>query len=283
MKLSVVLGSYNRRSFLESTIKSIRNNKIKYSYEIIVVDGGSTDGSLNWLIKQKDIITIVQHNRGTINNKPIERKSWGYFMNLAFKSAKGEYILMISDDCLLVPEAINNGIEHSERLMSQGRNIGALAFYWRNWPYQVEYHVGITFEKMFVNHGLYLTSALEEISWLNEDDYHFYHGDGDLSLKLWEAGYEVVDAPDSYVEHFTHANMAVRESNLVRQKADWDRYNAIWTHKNLPGKKYSGDWLFKLFNDTSATALNFPATERFKLKLKSKRSKLFGLIKKFIA
>jgi glycosyltransferase involved in cell wall biosynthesis len=64
-QVSVVLGSYNRRRFLKATIQSIRNNGISVPYEIIVVDGGSTDGSLRWLSWQKDIITIVQHNQGS--------------------------------------------------------------------------------------------------------------------------------------------------------------------------------------------------------------------------
>ncbi|UCF03833.1 MAG: glycosyltransferase, partial [Deltaproteobacteria bacterium] len=62
-EVSVVLGSYNRKRFLKAAIQSIRNNEILVPYEIIVVDGGSTDGSLSWLSKQKDIITILQHNR----------------------------------------------------------------------------------------------------------------------------------------------------------------------------------------------------------------------------
>jgi hypothetical protein len=37
--VSIVLGSNNRNSFLEATIKSIRNNSISVPYEIIVVDG----------------------------------------------------------------------------------------------------------------------------------------------------------------------------------------------------------------------------------------------------
>ncbi|MCK4664982.1 MAG: glycosyltransferase [Bacteroidales bacterium] len=44
--ISVVLGSYNRKPFLEKAIESVRNNNIHLPYEIIVVDGGSTDGSL---------------------------------------------------------------------------------------------------------------------------------------------------------------------------------------------------------------------------------------------
>ena len=109
--VSVVIGSYNRIDFLKLTLESVRRELEPAAAEIIVVDGGSDDGSLEWLIAQKDIVTIVQHNRGTWRGKPVKRRSWGYFMNLGFKSAQGKYVCMLSDDCLVVPGAIRNGIE----------------------------------------------------------------------------------------------------------------------------------------------------------------------------
>src|SRR5688500_6190682 len=95
--VSVVVGSYNRRRFLEQAIESVRGNGARTTYEQIVVDGGSTDGSVDWLVRQRDVITIVQHNRGDFRGTPVRRRSWGYFMNLGFKAAQGRYILMISD------------------------------------------------------------------------------------------------------------------------------------------------------------------------------------------
>ncbi len=67
--ISVVIGSYNRAKFLRLTIESLREELKSLPYETIIVDGGSTDGTLKWLIKQKDIITIVQHNRGEWKGK----------------------------------------------------------------------------------------------------------------------------------------------------------------------------------------------------------------------
>ncbi len=80
--VSAVLGSYNRRPFLEKAIESVHANQIRVPYEIIVIDGGSTDGSLDWLLTQKDVITIVQHNRcefrhGTNTARPTVRGAEG--------------------------------------------------------------------------------------------------------------------------------------------------------------------------------------------------------------
>ena len=51
-QVSVVLGTYNRLPFLKSTIASVRSSQIDVPYEIIVVDGGSTDGTIDWLTEQ---------------------------------------------------------------------------------------------------------------------------------------------------------------------------------------------------------------------------------------
>ncbi len=258
--ISVVIGSYNRRAFLKAALESIRTNQQDFSYEIIVVDGGSTDGSLQFLAKQKDVITIIQHNRGEIRGKKVKRRSWGYFMNLGFKVAQGKYILMISDDCLLVPGAVKNGVVRFEELRAKGRKVGAMAFYWRNWPEQKIYWVGLTLgRKMFVNHGLYLRSAVEEVGWIDEDRYQFYHADGDLCLKLWEKGFEVVDSTSSFVEHFTHANLKVRKDNMTSQQNDWKAYLERWTNIYYdPNKNDTGGWLYQDYNDLTRTSRSFP-------------------------
>lgn len=273
MKVSIVLGSYNRKAFLKSTIKSVRENNISYDYEIIVIDGGSDDGSLEWLLKQKDIITIIQYNRGTFQGKEIKRKSWGYFMNLGFKCAKGEYILMISDDCLILPDSINKGIFHFDDLRNKNRKVGALAFYWRNWPEQIEYMVGLTFNKIFVNHGLYLKAALEEIDYIDEEYYVFYHADGDLCLRLYDKGYEVLASENSYIEHYSHANLKVRKSNFLLQNEDWGKYLLRWKNIINSSSEIIIHKIEKHYEDQSKTYRKFPIKERIKLQLQKRFEK----------
>jgi glycosyltransferase involved in cell wall biosynthesis len=257
--ISIILGSYNRRPFLKKTIESIRNNGVSEPYEIIVIDGGSTDGSLRYLAKQKDIVTIIQHNRGTWRGKPIERRSWGYFMNLGFKAAQGKYICMISDDCLLVPGSVMNGYRRFEALLESGRKVGAVAFYWRQWPEGNAYQIGLTLGgKMFVNHGMYLRTALEDVGWIEEDRYRFYHADGDLCLKLWQAGYEVVDCKEAFVEHYGHVSLTTRRSNYEDQEHDKRAYLNAWQGIYYdPKTEYVGEWVHLPFEDISNTAGGF--------------------------
>ena len=247
-KISIVLGTYNRLHFLKAAIESIRNNGITIPYECIVIDGGSTDGTHSWLCKQKDIISIIQYNHGKWKNKHINRHSWGYFMNKAFNATHGKYILMISDDCLLHPDAIMNGINFFEETLKINSKLGALAFFWRNWPEQQNYNVGFTFgKKIFVNHGLFLRSALLDVNWFDEVNFSFYHADGDICLKLWEKGYEILASPNSFVEHFVHTNLKNRRINLITQLQDWNYYSLKWKNKFEDfNDQENGGWIINM-------------------------------------
>jgi glycosyltransferase involved in cell wall biosynthesis len=253
--VSVVLGSYNRTGFLQKAIASVRDNGATVPYEIIVVDGGSTDGCAEWLITQKDIVTIVQHNRGEFLGRPVRRRSWGYFMNLGFRSAQGDYVLMISDDCLLLPNAIDQGAARFESAAGN-RRVGAVAFYYRDWPREPDYCVQRTLGGMLmVNHGMYRRSVLDEVGWVDEDRYMFYKADGDLSLKIWQAGYEILDCPGALLEHHVAANSNVRETNnalLDRDRAAYlDRWRGIYYHDYRPDAR--GRMTLK-FEDPQRTA-----------------------------
>lgn len=223
--VSIVLGSYNRFELLKLAIDSIRTNGIEQPYEIIVVDGGSSDGTLDWLMRQTDVISIVQHNR--VGGK--RRRNWGYFMNLAFKAAQGKYVLMLSDDCLLLKGSVERGLAHAASLEKEGRRIGGIAFYFRDWPIDRTYHVQKTLGGMLmVNHGLFSREALAAVGYAEEDAYSFYKADSDLALKLWHAGYEIVDCPTAFVEHLLLPEEELRIANNETLERDRRQLIARW-------------------------------------------------------
>jgi GT2 family glycosyltransferase len=244
-QVSVVLGSYNRRVFLQQAIESIRQSSGDLTFEIVVVDGGSTDGSIEWLSKQKDIITIVQHNRGSWNGKSVERRSWGYFMNLGFKAAQGQFVLMLSDDCLIHKDSMQLGVKFFRQLRSEGRAVGAVPFYWRNWPEMRNYWVGkILGGNYNVNHGLYLKEALERVNYVDEASFAFYYADGDLCLRMIRAGYEIIPCHESFVEHYSHANDTVRSSNNAWEPHDRKAYLSKWRGTFYAEGDEMGGWEF---------------------------------------
>lgn len=227
--ISIVLGTYNRKSFLRGALASIRKNNISVPYEIIVIDGGSTDGTLQFLNTQKDVITIIQHNHGKWMGKVIEKKNWGHYMNIAFRAAQGKYVVMISDDCLLIPNSVMNAFTLFEEEISKDIKLGGVAFYWRNYPYEKLYYVRQTLgHKLSVNHGMFLKEALEKVGYCDEVNFPFYYGDGDLSLKLWEKGYSICDCKDAFVEHFHYAAMKIRQKNSINKEKHKIHYMRKW-------------------------------------------------------
>ena len=243
-EVSVVLGTYNRLSFLKATIASVRASRIDVPYEIIVVDGGSTDGTIDWLTEQRDTISIVQHNREVSQGRARRKRSWGYFMNLGFKCAEGRYVCLISDDSVVHPDTLANAVRHFDRGIADGHRLGAVAFYWRSWPEEKQYRVGSTLGgKTMVNHGLFLREALEQVGWIDDRRYDFYCADGDLALKIWHAGYEIVTCSDALLEHFEHVDPDVRQQNLTGLDTDWSRYLDRWTGIYYdPAQPRIGEW-----------------------------------------
>jgi len=233
-KISMVIGSYNRKKLLQLCIDAVRKELLNHNYEIIVVDGGSTDGTMEWLTVQKDIISIIQHNRGEWLGKKIERKPWAYFMNLGFKCASGKYICMLSDDSLIIPGAIKNGVALFDNKLSEGVKLGAVAFYFRDYPVRKNYACAVNVGNLYVNHGLYLNEAMKEVNYCDES-YHFYFSDTDLALKLKHAGYEIISSESSFVEHYFEATPEIRPPiNDSKKKADRMRLINKWSGVAYP-------------------------------------------------
>lgn len=253
-EVSVVLGTYNRIDALKLTIQSIRDNGLTRPYEIIVVDGGSTDGTVEWLGKQQDIMLVLQHNRDE-NLK--RRRSWGYFMNLGFKLAEAKWVLMVSDDCLLLPGSIEQSLLYAQKLESEGRTVGGVAYYFRNWPDEERYFVQHTIGGMLmVNHGLFLRAALMDVNFIDEESYSFYKADSDLALKIWWNGYEIVACEKAVVEHLLLPSEQLRAAN--NQTMENDRLNLIKKWQGI----YAYSYIPGLFKIQERRYLDFQDTQK---------------------
>ncbi len=96
MKLSVIIPALNEREQLPRTIAALRH--LTNNLEVIVADGGSNDGTLEWLSSQPSLI---------FNNAERGR---GKQQNAGAKFASGEVLLFLHADCL-VPENFQTLIE----------------------------------------------------------------------------------------------------------------------------------------------------------------------------
>lgn len=91
MKISCIIPSYNQRDYLADAIESALNQTVPF-HEIIVIDDGSTDGSLE-IARKYPVKVVSQVNKGL----PSAR-------NTGIMNATGDYILPLDADDILLPE-----------------------------------------------------------------------------------------------------------------------------------------------------------------------------------
>lgn len=101
MKLSVITINYNNRDGLRRTIESVVNQTFK-DFEYIIIDGGSTDGSVN----------VIKEYAGRIDYWVSEPDKGIYnAMNKGIDVAKGEYCIFLnSGDCFYERQTISLSI-----------------------------------------------------------------------------------------------------------------------------------------------------------------------------
>ncbi len=90
-KISIITPSFNQAQFLERTIQSVITQDYS-NYEYIVIDGSSTDESVEIIKKYEDKLTywVSEKDEGQ-----------SYAINKGFRKAKGDILCWInSDDCL---------------------------------------------------------------------------------------------------------------------------------------------------------------------------------------
>ena len=101
LDVSIILVNYNTMQMTRDCIKSIKKYTCGCSYEIILVDNASTDGSNEFFSLVKDIKYI--YNDSNVG--------FGRANNIGLKYAKGEFVLCLNTDTLLVEDSISKMIE----------------------------------------------------------------------------------------------------------------------------------------------------------------------------
>lgn len=105
--LSVIVPVYNVERFLSTCLDSIINNSWgEVTYEIIIVDDASPDGSLkiakDYAEAHKNIVVIEQENKGL-----------GGARNTGIKNARGNYLFFLDSDDFLLPNKMQNILYHA--------------------------------------------------------------------------------------------------------------------------------------------------------------------------
>ena len=111
MKLSIIIVNYNTKDLLIDCIRSIHQNPPSGDYEILVSDNNSTDGSEACADMEKVTFLPMGGNLGfsKANNRALEK-------------AKGEYILFLNPDTLMLKGTLDMCI----RALSEAPEYGCL-------------------------------------------------------------------------------------------------------------------------------------------------------------
>jgi glycosyltransferase involved in cell wall biosynthesis len=117
MKVSIVTPAYNQAQFLEATIESVLAQDYP-DVEYVVVDDGSTDGSLEIARRYESRLhkLVVQENGGQVAA-----------LNHGFRHTDGELLGWLNSDDVLLPGAVSAAVEELEKdpdaLLVYGDNV----------------------------------------------------------------------------------------------------------------------------------------------------------------
>lgn len=89
-EISVILRTYNEAKYLERLLKGIKSQVTTFSIEVILIDSGSTDNTIEIAKKYSCKILTIKKSEFT----------FGKSLNIGCKSAQGKYLVIISGHCI---------------------------------------------------------------------------------------------------------------------------------------------------------------------------------------
>jgi GT2 family glycosyltransferase len=218
--ISVIIVNWNTKDLLRNCLNSVYKTVQNVTFEIIVIDNFSSDGSVTMLMEEfPSVITIV--------NK--ENKGFGAANNQALVVMKGEYALLLNTDAELTPEAVKKlrdyleanekaGIVCGQLLNADGSKQNSIA----SFPSLLTLAVNNSFlEYLFprcypskrYNHTspikvdsvvgacmMIRKKALDETGFFDER-YFFFFEETDLARTMRERGWKIYYVPDALIYH----------------------------------------------------------------------------------
>lgn len=220
--LSIVLGTYNRLAYLTDCLRSIRHAVGQLNYEIIVVDGGSTDGTLDYLKKVPDLFWIAHG----------ELKGCVKAYNDGFTAATGKYVAYLNDDLTVRPGTLQAACD----ILDTDKDAGIVAIQYSNngGPMTCGYTKVGGGRYPFASFGVLRKELGERAGWF--DGYYHYFGDCHLSLSILDMGYSVYTLSEQYgIDHYA-------ADNSVRGNNRWTAAPQAGMKARLDGQRYIDHW-----------------------------------------
>ncbi|WP_167136721.1 glycosyltransferase [Diaminobutyricimonas sp. TR449] len=230
-RFSIVVNTLNRASMLERTLQSFQWLNYDGEFEIVVVNGPSTDETPEVLRRWSDRIRIAHCD---VPNLSVSR-------NVGIQAAQGDIVAFIDDDAIPEPGWLTALAEAYNSPEVGGA--GGFVFDHTGYSYQYQYaevdrlgHADLAasaptpdhcFPSSFVFPHLlganssFRRAALVEIGGFDEE-FEYYLDESDVHVRLIDAGYVIAQVPHAVVHHhFAPSNM--RGANRVSKS----RYSVL--------------------------------------------------------
>jgi GT2 family glycosyltransferase len=230
MQVSIIIVNYNTKTLTENCLSSIYLHTKDITYEVIVSDNGSTDGSCNMIKTRFPGVALLENNKnigfGAANNRGLE-------------TARGRYIFYLNSDTVLLNNAVKMFYDFWEQSQDNSR-LGALGCMLLNTDLKPTHSFGNFSsagqelkEKIFVSpkeetdlppplpcEVEYIAGAalfLKNDAFARFDERFFlYFEDSDLQLQLAAAGRKRIIIPGPKIIHLEGA------SNIRTTKAAFE-------------------------------------------------------------
>ena len=217
--VSVVIPCYNEEENIKETLDAVFESKYPLKkLEVIVVDDGSTDGTLKILQSYERNIKIIQGKHGGKSDA----------LNLGCKAAKNEIILSIDADTLIgkgsisklvLPFQIEKVAATNGSCLVQNKN--SILGLFQNVEYNYNNLIKRSFSSVF-NNGIwffgafacYRKSVLHKLNYFKKDT---VTEDADISLEIYKYGYKTMNVYDAYGYVLVPTNF----KDLFKQRTRW--------------------------------------------------------------
>lgn len=223
LDVSIIIGCRNEVDNLKKTVDSIMNSKNRISFEIIVVDDGSTDKSCDFIKENKEFynnIRIIYSNKRSVSGT----------RNLGADFAQGEYLffcdahIKVSDYWL--DDLVGKLEESNAHCISPAIKdmLGKGIAYGATWNERLEYKWILSPKKEICYIPMFCgcTFGIKKDIFKSIggfDRYFKVYGveDQEMSLRLWLFGYKIILNPLIEVEHLfkTTHNFEITHENII--------------------------------------------------------------------
>ncbi|MBE9195377.1 glycosyltransferase [Synechocystis sp. LEGE 06083] len=236
MFFSVVIPTYNRLPILEKCLRALEkqtfNQDLIAGYEIVVVDDGSTDGTLAWL---------AEHRQELPHVRPWEQDHQGpaAARNLGVKQAQGDTIIFIDSDLVVTEvflQAHAEGLQrgkaqyNSDRVFTYGAVVNTCNF---DSPESEPYKLTDYSAAFFATGNVAIAKQWLLEAGLFDTGFHLYGWeDLELGVRLKNLGLKLVKCPRAVGYHW-HPPFSLQQiPKLIDQEVQRGRMGVLFYQKH---------------------------------------------------